>query len=143
LGKYVVLWVDDYIFHEHWDNRRYMEKASTLGAGKNVHFIPKSNTESALVFLRSAFGQRLKQNKTFRIVTDMNRENEDSSNTAGARLIYEVRKLGFNHTCLIFTTNNKVSKEKINKVFPDLKPSGIIITDRESDLEEFVLFKQP
>jgi hypothetical protein len=67
-----------------------MEKASTLGTQVNVHFIPKSTTEAAIAFLRSEFGKRLKHSMTFRIVTDMNRENESSSGDAGVRLLYEI-----------------------------------------------------
>ncbi|CAF2686977.1 unnamed protein product [Rotaria sp. Silwood2] len=55
-----------------------MEYAAVKALDMNVHCIPKSCTDSALSFLRSPFGQRLKNRDTFRIVTDMNRENEAS-----------------------------------------------------------------
>ncbi len=74
LCKYSVMWVDDYIFFDWWENKKYMEKASSVGTDLNVHFIPKASTESALAFLRSDFGQRLKGTDTFRIVTDMSRD---------------------------------------------------------------------
>jgi hypothetical protein len=137
-----VLWVDDHIFEAHWENKKHMEKASTLRTHVNVHFIPKSNTESALAFLRSEFGQRLKQNDTFRIVTDMNRTTEDSYSDAGARLIYEVRKLGFDHMCLIFTSDEDEARAKINNLFANREPNGIRITQYQSELEKFVLFKR-
>ncbi len=119
-----------------------MEKASTLGTRTNVHFIPKSNTESALAFLRSEFGQRLKGSDTFRIVTDMKRTNESSLSNAGARLIYEVRKLGFNQMCLVFTGSENAANEKIDKLFGGQKPNDVRVTEHQADLEKFVLFKR-
>jgi hypothetical protein len=137
-----VLWVDDNIFDEGWENKKHMETASTLGTRVNVHFIPKSNSESALAFLRSEFGQRLKDSNTFRIVTDMKRTNESSPSTAGAQLINEVRKLGFHQTCLIFTGHEESAYEKLIKVFGSKKPEGIKVTQEQAELEKFVIFKQ-
>jgi hypothetical protein len=111
------MWVDDNIFNEGWESKKHMEKASTLGTHFNVHFIPKSNTDSALAFLRSPFGKRIKTSDTFRIVTDMKRTNESSPSDDGARFIYEVWSLGFNQHCLIFTGNEAAAKEKIDKLF--------------------------
>lgn len=118
-----------------------MEKASTLGTKINVHFIPKSNTESALAFLRSEFGQRLQDSKTFRIVSDMKRTNESSPSTAGARLLSQVRELGFHQTCLIFTGHEESARDKLESTFGTRKPAGIKITHEQSVLEKFVLFK--
>ena len=136
------MWVDDHIFDEQWENKRHMEKASTLGVHVNVHFIPKSNTGSAIEFLRSEFGQRLKGSGCFRIVTDMKRANEvESPSNAGARLLYGVRKLGFNHPCLIFTGREDKVQEKMRQVFVDREPCGIKVTEHVEELDNFVLFK--
>jgi hypothetical protein len=137
----VVLWVDDHIFHDWWENKKHMEKESTLGTQVNVHFIPKSTTESAVAFLRSEFGKRLKHSETFRIVTDMNRDKESSPNDAGVRLIYEVRKLGFNQKCLIFTGNASEGRKKLKKALQENQLNDIEITENPTDLEQFVLFK--
>ncbi|CAF1043744.1 unnamed protein product [Rotaria sp. Silwood1] len=118
-----------------------MEKASTLGTQVNVHFIPKSTTESALTFLRSEFGKRLKSSDTFRIVTDMNRDNEISPNDAGVRLLFQVRKLGFYQKYLIFTGNASEGRRKLNKVFQGNQLDDVKITEDPTDLERFVLFK--
>jgi len=140
-SKYVILWVDDNIFDADWENKRHMEKASTLGASINVHFVPKSNTESALAFLRSEFGQRLKTSKTFRMITDMKRTNEHLPKTAGARFLYEARKLGFYHTSLIFTGYEQSAYDKLQEIFGVRKPSEIKVTDQQSVLEKFAIFK--
>ncbi|CAF3630538.1 unnamed protein product [Rotaria sp. Silwood1] len=141
LCKYVVMWVDDNIFDKSWENKGHMEKASTLGTHINVHFIPKSNTQAALAFLRSELGQRLKTNDTFRIVTDMNRTNEKPSGNAGARFLYEVRKLGFDHECMIFTMDEREAHDKIRHVFNDHTPYRITVATHTNELEKFVLFQ--
>ena len=134
------MWVDDNIFDEKWENKKHMEKATTLGTHANVHFIPKSNSENALAFLRSPFGQRLKTSDTFRVVTDMKRINESSPGNAGARLIYEVRNLGFNHECMIFTGNESAAEKKIETLFGDRKPIRYKVTVHRAALENFVVF---
>jgi uncharacterized glyoxalase superfamily protein PhnB len=119
-----------------------MEKGSTLGTGVNVHFIPKSNTESALAFLRSEFGQRLQGSNTFRIVTDMKRTNESSPSTAGARLLHGVRDLGFHQRCLIFTGHEQSAYDKLEKIFGTKNPDAIKVTHEQAVLEKFVLFQK-
>lgn len=136
-----MLWVDDKIFDEQWENKRHMEKASTLGTHVNVHFIPKSNTESALAFLRSEFGKRIKESQTFRIVTDMKRTNESSPSTAGARLIYEVRKLGFEQSCLIFTGHEETAKEKLKLIFGSKNVDRVKVTADPNVVNKFVTFE--
>jgi hypothetical protein len=118
-----------------------MERASTLGTEINVHFIPKSNTNAALAFLRSQFGERLKQSETFRIVTDMSRDNETPNDNAGVRLIYEIRRLGFNHPCMVFTGNASEGKKKLAKVFQDRTMGGIQVSESVSALDNFIHFK--
>jgi hypothetical protein len=115
-SKWSVLWVDDHIFEEKWENKRHMEKAASRALNQNVHFMPKSNTDNAISFLKSPFGQRLKNQKNFRIVTDMNRTNESPSNTAGARLIKLVRQLGFRNKCLVFTSSEEIARQELKKL---------------------------
>lgn len=138
----MILWVDDNIFDEDWGNKRLMEKATTQGARVNVHFIPKSNTDSALAFLRSTFGQRIKDRDSFRIVTDMKRTNEDNPSFAGVRLLNEVRKLGFKQSFLIFTGHEGAAYDKLKQVLGTDRPSGVKVTEHEAELERFVLFKR-
>ncbi|CAF3442892.1 unnamed protein product [Rotaria socialis] len=141
LCKYSVLWVDDNIFDENWENKRHMEKASTAGIEVNVHFIPKSTTKSALAFLKSPFGERLKHNETFRIITGMNRHNEEPSDNAGARLLARAREMGFNSRCLVFTGNAADADRKVKQLIIDVKQrENIEITQSVNILEQFVNF---
>ena len=142
LCKYVILWVDDHIFDDWWENKEHMERASTLGTGINVHFIPKSNTNAALTFLRSEFGQRLKENNTFRIVTDMTRINEIPSHNAGARLIKKLRQLGFINQCLVFIMNKDNAESIINSELNLNERKYVQITNRTSELTTFVNFEE-
>jgi hypothetical protein len=140
LCKYSVMWVDDYIFFDWWENKEYMEKASTVGTEVNVHFIPKASTDSAVAFLRSDFGQRLKNKDTFRIVTDMTRDEEVPPDNAGARLLVAIRELGFNNQCLVFTMNETSAWEKVNSLIKPSQRQNIIVTTELSDLENFINF---
>ncbi|CAF3439536.1 unnamed protein product [Rotaria sp. Silwood2] len=117
-----------------------MEKASTLGTEVNVHFIPKASTESALVFLRCDFGQRLENQPTFRIVTDMTRDEEIPPENAGARLLAAIRNLGFNNHCLVFTMNEQKAWEQVNALVPSSKRQNIFVTSELPVLENFINF---
>ena len=50
-NKKTVMWVDDEIFNEKWENKAHMEYAAAKDF--NVRFIPKISTECALAFLNS------------------------------------------------------------------------------------------
>lgn len=133
--------MDDNIFQSEWENKEHMERASTAGVQINVHFIPKTSTETAIAFLRSPFGQRLKQKTTFRIVTDMNRLNERPSHNAGARFLVSVRQLGFNCLCLIFTSNVERANRQLKEQFrTENDPENIRVTASAKVLENFVNF---
>lgn len=142
LSKWSVLWVDDNIYDQNWENKRHMENAAAKALNLNVHFIPKSSTDSALSFLRSPFGQRLKNKDTFRIVTDMTRHNEKLSHNAGARLIKQLRQLGFRNECLVFIRNQENAEKIINSELNSNEQRSIKITTRTNDLITFVNFEQ-
>ncbi|CAF1225660.1 unnamed protein product [Rotaria sordida] len=142
LSKWSILWVDDNIFDENWENKQHMETASAKALNLNVHFIPKSTTNSALSFLRSPFGQRLKNQDTFRIVTDMTRHNETPSHNAGARLIKSLRDMGFTNQCLIFIRNKDNAKKIIDQELNSFQRQSIQITTQTDRLRKFVNFDQ-
>ena len=141
LCQYSVLWVDDHIFKEEWGNKTHMQHASTRSLNDNVHFIPKSTTEQALSFLRSPFGQRLKNCPTFRIVTDMRRDNEEEPRYAGIRLIRHVRQLGFQNQCLIFTGREDKALEKVQAELTKDERQNVLIAETNEKLHQFVSFK--
>jgi hypothetical protein len=140
LCKYSIMWVDDHIFDEWWGNKIYMEKASTMGADVNVHFIPKSSTDAAISFLRSGFGERLRDSDKFRIVTDMTREKETPADDAGARLLLNVHELGFDCHCLVFAMDEENARNKVNALISSEYRHKITITDSSQVLEEFIRF---
>ncbi|CAM4850638.1 unnamed protein product [Rotaria magnacalcarata] len=141
VSTWSVLWVDDRIFVENWENKAHMEHAAAKAMNMNVHFIPKSSTEYAISFLKSPFGQRLKNKDTFRIVTDMNRENEQPVHNAGARLIKKVRQLGFSNQCMVFTSNKQKGDEIMRKELSADEIKNTIVTTNTSDLRHFVNFQ--
>ncbi|CAF1487388.1 unnamed protein product [Rotaria sp. Silwood1] len=136
-----VLWVDDEIFKDDWINKNYMIDAEAKDPKKNVRFIQKSSTDIALSFLRSPFGQRLKNRETFRIVSDMHRTNEEPANNAGARLIKEIRKLGFNNRCLLFVGNRQKTEEIINRELNANERQFTKITTSDDSLKSFINFE--
>jgi hypothetical protein len=141
LSDLSVLWVDDKIFVENWENKGHMESAAARALNANVHFIPKSTTKSALSFLRSSFGQRLKNKDSFRIVTDMNRENEKPAHNAGARLIKQLRELDFENKCLVFTLNQEKATEILQSELTSDEMESVFVTTTVSDLNEFINFQ--
>ncbi|CAF3800713.1 unnamed protein product [Rotaria socialis] len=140
ISKFSVLWVDDEIFQDKWDNRKYMADAEAKDLKKNLRFIQKSSTDTALSFLESPFGQRLKNRATFRIVSDMHRANEESPGNAGARLIKRLRQLGFNNQCLLFVGDRNNAEETINKELNNNEKKFASVTNSESDLINFINF---
>ena len=142
LSRWSVLWVDDRIYKEDWENKRHMETAATRAMNLNVHFIPKHRPESALAFLRSPFGQRLRNKDTFRIVTDMNRENEKPVFNAGARLVKAVRRMGFKNDCMVFTSDRKKAEQIIKSELSSAENYLITVSEKTEDLRSFVNFEQ-
>jgi hypothetical protein len=136
-----ILWVDDHIFKDEWDNMEHMVYAEAKDSKKNIRFIEKSNTNSALGFLRSPFGQNLKNRNTFRIVTDMHRDNEQPSNNAGACLIKGIRTLGFQNSCLLFVSNKDKSEEIIKRDLNDEQRKFTTVTTSINDLRNFIAFE--
>ena len=142
LSKWSVLWVDDNIYDSNWQNKGHMETAAAKALNRNVHFIPKSSTDSAISFLRSPFGQRLKNKDTFRIVTDMTRLNETPSHNAGARFIKKLRQLGFTNQCLVFIMNKDKAEATINSELNSNERKSVQITAYTNDLIKFVNFDE-
>ncbi|CAF1124651.1 unnamed protein product [Rotaria sp. Silwood1] len=141
LSAWSVLWVDDNIFNSKWENKAHMEYAAAKELNKNVHFIPKSSTENALSFLRSPFGQILKNRATFRIVTDMHRDNEQSRHNAGSRLIKGLRELGFQNSCFVFTMQKDRCDEILQNELSERERRNVTVSVDTRDLRKFVNFE--
>ena len=141
LSAWSVLWVDDKIFNAEWENKGHMEYASAKELNKNVHFIPKSSTENALSFLRSPFGQILKNRDTFRIVTDMHRDNEQPSHNAGSRLIKGLRQLGFRNPCFVFTMHKDRCDQILQSELSDRERLNVTVSIEKHGLRKFVNFE--
>jgi len=73
ITEHSLLWIDDKILDKNWENKAIMEKLSSEGLGRNLHFIPKPSTKLALSYLDSKFGKFLKDNARFQILSDMKR----------------------------------------------------------------------
>ena len=115
-----------------------MEYAAAKQLNKNVHFIPKSSNNNALSFLRSPFGQILKDRNAFRIVTDMNRKNEQPVYNAGACLIKGLRKLGFQSQCLVFTSDKSRGDQIMKEELSERERQCTKVTTQTADLRSFV-----
>ncbi|CAF1581483.1 unnamed protein product [Didymodactylos carnosus] len=140
-SEWSVLWVDDNILDPNWQNKAHMERVSSRAMNQNVHIIPKSCTESGLSFLRSPFGQRLRNCDKFRIVSDMKRDNESSGRYAGIHFLKAVRQLGFNNRFLIFTGSQKKAMEKIQVEVNQAERQNLLVTELNTGLDTFVGFE--
>ena len=102
-----------------------------------INIIPKVSTESALAFLRSQIG--INRNPlNFKIMSDMNRENESPSNNAGARFIKECNQMGLTYDTLIFTSSEAKAKAVLEKEKVD--PKSVQVTVATNDAVKFLTF---
>ena len=69
-----------------------------------LSIIPKISTENAVAFLKSAFKTKSLELK---IVTDMNRENEQEGGYAGAKFIKILQKMEKGLSILVYTSNKQ------------------------------------
>ncbi|CAF1324350.1 unnamed protein product [Adineta ricciae] len=141
LSQYSILWVDDKIFTNNSEIKLLMENAVRGGFNLDVHFIPRTSTDDALAFLRSPFGQRLKKQNTFRIITCMNRRQENPGHNAGVRLIKSIRELGFENHCLVFTGDKKRAETYVQTELNANEQKCVFVTHHIDDLRNFTSFQ--
>ena len=116
MNKNAIMWVDDQIFNEEWENKMLMEKfTSDEGFQNNLHIIPKISTETAISFLESPLGKYFKQNKQFQFISDMSRPDEPNGKEAGAIFIKKIRDMGFTNKVLIYCYDEKVALDNLDK----------------------------
>ncbi|UJR07496.1 hypothetical protein I4U23_011785 [Adineta vaga] len=140
LSIYSILWVDDKIFGKNSEIKNYMENAVRDGMNLDVHFIPRTSTDDALAFLRSPFGQRLKNETTFRLITCMYRKNEYPVHNAGVRLIKSIRQLGFSNYCLVFTSDKKRAETIVQSELSSTEQQLVFVATKVDELRDFIKF---
>ncbi len=113
-----ILWVDDKILDENWENKRLMEFLTSQGLSKALRIIPKSSTKAALAFMDSDFGKYVKlggPKRTFQIISDMGRPEEENGSEAGAILLKELRERGFLNKFSIYTMSEEWAQKILDK----------------------------
>ncbi|OMJ93244.1 hypothetical protein SteCoe_3822 [Stentor coeruleus] len=137
IGIKNILWVDDRIFEPNWENKSHMD--TVVRRNKEIKFIPKSSTQTAIAYLKSIWGKKFLNDKQsqLRIVTDMNRPNEDNPNEAGAVFIKMARELGFLVPIMIFTSSLSYAKKTVKK--HQIDSSNILITASEKLAIQFMM----
>ena len=131
-----ILWVDDNIYNSKWENKAIIEKAYSIN--RSLKIIPKISTNTAIAFLKS-FKNFIK-NKTvkYKIVTDMNRNNEYPAENAGARFVKFLQQNNFNLEVMIFTSSKESAIEKLNKLNVMINEK-IIITTSSLDAVNYLI----
>lgn len=104
LGQSVknILWVDDKIFDPKWENKSLMQLAILKNPFLGI--IPKVSTETAIAYLKCWCGKDKKEG-SFRIISDMTRENEQNGTKAGAIFLKKLESYYKNAKVLVFTSN--------------------------------------
>ena len=141
--KNTILWVDDNILDEKWENKIMMEFLTSQGLSKALRIIPKTSTKSALAFLDSEFGKYIKiveADRTFQIISDMGRPKEKDGSEAGAILVKKLRERGFLHKFTIFTFSEEWSLKALTKHAGILlgNPQNYLVTACPYQFLEFV-----
>ena len=117
IGLYVnnIVWVDDNILNSDWENKGLMEMAYSIK--RDLKIIPKITTECALAFLIS-FRPFLRDKKIkYKIMSDMNRNNEPQSHNAGARLVKYMQENNlYDIEIMIFTSSSDKAIEEMKKL---------------------------
>jgi len=118
-----ILWVDDKIMDEKWENKVLMEYLTSRGLEKNLRIIPKISTKLALSFADSQFGRFIRKympQEGFQIVTDMSRPDEENGEEAGAILIKKLRGRGFIHKFTVYVFHENYARIALEKHAGDL-----------------------
>lgn len=135
-SNFNLLWVDDFIFDKDWQNKQIMEAA--LYREPFLNIIPKVSTQCAMAFLRSELGKN-RSKKDFRIITDMNRYNQEPYHDAGARFVKQVKQLKVQNDIMIFTSIESTAVKNLKEQGVD--PSSVKITIGIQEAVKFLTFK--
>ena len=120
-----LLWVDDRVLEEDFELKPMMEEAMQLTC-RDIKYILKTSTDSAMAYLKSWYGQQVVLNPNFRIISDMSRPDESNGGAAGANLAKAAKSLphGDKVPCMIFTSNASRGLATLREIAPDV--NGVV-----------------
>ena len=134
-----IIWVDDNILNEDWENKRLMEMA--YYNSRVLKIIPKISTETALAFITSFRTIINHGNCRYKIMSDMTRYNESPSQNAGARFVKSLQDSGFkNLEVMIFTSSREKALDELKKLNAELN-SNLEVTVSTNDAIRFLTMK--
>ena len=134
-----IIWVDDNILNENWENKRLMETA--YYNSKVLKIIPKISTETALAFITSFKKIINNGGCKYKIMSDMTRKNEYPSGNAGARFVKALQDSGFGHLeVMIFTSSTQKALDELKKLNAKIN-TNLKVTIRTSDAISFLTMK--
>ncbi len=134
-----IIWVDDNILNENWENKGLMETA--YYNSKVLKIIPKISTETALAFITSFKKIINNGGCKYKIMSDMTRKNEHPSGNAGARFVKALQDSGFGHLeVMIFTSSTQKALDELKKLNAKIN-TNLKVTIRTSDAISFLTMK--
>ena len=134
-----IIWVDDNILNQNWENKRLMEMA--YYNSKVLKIIPKISTETALAFITSFKDIINNGDCKYKIMSDMTRNNEYPSQNAGARFVKSLQDSGFKHLeVMIFTSSRQKALDELRKLNAEIN-SNLQVTVSTSDAIKFLTMK--
>lgn len=134
-----IIWVDDNILNENWENKGLMEKA--YYNSKVLKIIPKISTETALAFITSFKKIINNGGCKYKIMSDMTRKNESPSGNAGARFVKALQDSGFgNLEVMIFTSSKQKALDELKRLKANIN-SNLKVTVSTSDAISFLTMK--
>ena len=97
---------------------------------KMLKIIPKISTETAMAFITS-FKNIINSNDcTYKIISDMTRNNESPSSNAGARFVKTLQDSGFSHLqIMIFTSSSQLAFNELKKLKAKIDKNILITTN--------------
>ena len=139
IGLYInnIVWVDDNILNSNWENKHLMEMA--YDKNKTLKIIPKISTDIAMAFIKS-FKPFIKSGSIkYKIMSDMNRKNENPVHNAGARLVKRLQENGFaDIEIMIFTSSREKALQELKKLNVIMN-NKIKVTTSTSDAIKFLV----
>ena len=136
IGLYInnIIWVDDNILNENWENKGLMEKAYSIK--KNLKIIPKISTECALAFMKSFKRFIIGGTVKYKIISDMYRANESEPHNAGARLVKWMQDNNFNNIeIMIFTSSSEYAKKELKNLGVNMNKNIKVTTSSNEALQ--------